>query len=301
MWVGSVGVVLLWVVYISILASGLVSVSYIIIWGALELGLVLTMTYLVWSNDRMGSILYYYIIQAFSSLFMIIGVVVESPLVVVGGVLVKLGLFPAFAWVISVIWGLGLSWGVLMVLFAQKAIPLVLVARWGWLLDCSSEVFVTLAMVSVVVGSLLMCYGLSFKWLVVMSSLVHTGWLLFILLASPGSFMFYFSVYGFMLFLFLLLVMYSDSFGMAGVLVVLSSVPPMVGFLFKFYSLGLMGGSFIMFLVLGLVIVAAAVVGYFANLLLGMMVQVEGWGFSELGGVSVLAILSVLCYSCTYL
>nr|YP_011002188.1 NADH dehydrogenase subunit 2 [Bolbosoma nipponicum]WPN89840.1 NADH dehydrogenase subunit 2 [Bolbosoma nipponicum] len=300
MWAGGVSVLLLWVMYLGVLASGLVSSSYIVVWGALELGLILTMTYLVWSDDRMGSVLYYYIVQAFSSLFMIVGVVVESPLVVVGGVVVKLGLFPAFAWVVSVVWGMGLSWGVLMVLFAQKMIPLVLVARWGWLVDCGSEVFVALALLSVVVGSMLMSYGMSVKWLVVMSSLVHTGWLLFILLGNPGSFLFYFSVYGGMLLLLLLLVSYGEVLGTAGVLVTLSSIPPVVGFLFKFYSLGLMGQGFLVFLFVGLVVVVAAIVGYFINMLLSLMVQTGGLSTTYFSSTLVVVATLILCFSFVY-
>nr|UTM92254.1 NADH dehydrogenase subunit 2 [Bolbosoma balaenae] len=300
MWAGGFSVLLLWVMYLGVLVVGLVSSSYVLVWGALELGLILTMTYLVWSDDRMGSVLYYYIVQAFSSLFMIVGVVVESPLVVMGGVVVKLGLFPAFAWVVSVIWGMGLSWGVLMVLFAQKMIPLVLVARWGWLLDSGSEVFVFLALLSVVVGSLLMSYGVSVKWLVVMSSLVHTGWLLFVLLGNPGSFMFYFMVYGGVLLFILLLVSCGEVSSTAVMLVILSSVPPVMGFLFKFYSLGLMGNSFLVFLVTGLVVVVAAVVGYFINLLLSFMAQMSGLNFSGFSFMLVLGVVFILCFSFVY-
>nr|YP_011002176.1 NADH dehydrogenase subunit 2 [Corynosoma villosum]WPN89828.1 NADH dehydrogenase subunit 2 [Corynosoma villosum] len=296
MWVGGLSSVVLWSVYLGVVVSGLVSMSYVVVWGALEVGLILTMTYLVWSDDRMSSVFYYYVVQALSSLFMIVGAIVESSVVVMGGLVVKLGLFPAFAWVVSVVWGLGLSWGVLMVLFVQKVIPFVLIARWGWLLDYDSEVFVLLAMMSVVVGSLLMCYGLSVKWLVVLSSLVHTGWLVFVILGSPGSFMFYFMVYGVMLLLFLLAVGCGEDLGVVGMLVVLSSVPPMIGFLFKFYSLGLMGESFVVFLVVGLSLVVGAVVGYFINLVWGMMAQVSGlWG--QVGGnvVVPMGLLVLFC------
>lgn len=103
MWVGGARGVVLWLVYISIVFIGLVRMSYVVVWAVLEVGLVLTLTYLVWSDDRIRSIFYYYVVQAFRSLFIIVGAIVERSVVVLSGLVVKLGIFPAFAWVVRVV------------------------------------------------------------------------------------------------------------------------------------------------------------------------------------------------------
>lgn len=178
----------------------------------------------------------------------------------------------------------------------QKIIPFVLVARWGWLLDYDREVLVLIAFIRVVVGSVLMCYGLSVKWLVILSSLVHTGWLMLIILARPGAFMFYFVVYGLILIMFLFTTEFGRRLGVAGVLLLLRRVPPMVGFLLKFYSLGLMGERFVLFLVVGLRLVVGAVVGYFINIIWGMIVQDRFLLEKDESGVwLVLLVVAVIC------
>nr|QDE53450.1 NADH dehydrogenase subunit 2 [Sphaerirostris picae] len=281
MWGGSGELVIWGLAYVAVVSVGLLGVSYVLVWGVLEVSLVLSLTYFVWKDSRMSGVFYYYVVQALSSLMMIVGAMVGEGLMVLVSFVVKMGLFPVFVWMVGVVWSLEFGGSILLVLWAQKLVPLLLLFEWGWVLEWGSGLLWGLVCSGIIVGSVVMMVGFSLKWLLVMSSLVHTSWLVVIMMGSCGALLFYFVLYGV-----LLMVVLGDlgkNWVAAGGLVVLSSVPPLLGFVLKFYSLSLVVKGAELLVIAGVVLVVGTVVGYFANMV-GMFMS-NSAGSSEDGGV----------------
>nr|YP_009241153.1 NADH dehydrogenase subunit 2 [Plagiorhynchus transversus]AMK97086.1 NADH dehydrogenase subunit 2 [Plagiorhynchus transversus] len=262
---GVVGCFMLMVVYGVLVGAGMVSSSYIVIWGSMEMGMILSLIYFLGSSVRVGPIFYYFIVQSMGSMMMLVGVITDVPLLTVFSILVKLGLMPVFTWVISVVWTMELGASIYLVLFLQKLVPLLLISRWAWVTGISGAGLVFWCSISVVLGSISMAYGQSFKWVLVTSSLVHTGWMVILLLMTSEVFVYYFCVYGGLLGIVLLFGALDVGTGVMSALSVFSSIPPLVGFLIKFFNLGLMGSNYILVVVAGVAFVVFSVVGYFIN------------------------------------
>nr|YP_009121991.1 NADH dehydrogenase subunit 2 [Southwellina hispida]AIO11167.1 NADH dehydrogenase subunit 2 [Southwellina hispida] len=278
---------------------GLFSVSYPIMWCSLELSLMVCLLYFMEKDSRVSVVFYYYIVQIISSMFMIVGIMVSEGVLVEFSFAVKIGLFPMFGWVISVMWGLGLGLSVWLLLFTQKMIPFVLMARLGWLVEMGDGLLMSVILMSMIVGSVFMCIGEDLKWILVMSSLVHTSWVTYILMGLPGSFMYYFILYGVVLGLVLVGDKDSSWNSWIYLLVIMSSVPPMVGFLLKFYSLSEMSSWVVVFVVVGVGTAVMVVVGYFISLVKFCVVGKmggEGLGGSVKAVVVLVLMMVVGCY-----
>nr|QDM37033.1 NADH dehydrogenase subunit 2 [Centrorhynchus milvus] len=289
MGVGKVELAVWLVIYSFLVAIGISSVSYILVWIALEATMAASIVYMLWQDARVGALFYYYVVQALGSLMMIAGAIGEMGVMLWVGFILKMGLFPLFVWMVSVVWGLGGLGSVLVVLWAQKLIPLVLLFEWGWVAEWSSEFLVMLVFWGVIGGSIGMLVGGSLKWLLVMSSMVHTSWLIMVVMDTVSSMVFYFGVYGFML----ALVLWATGSGSeemgAGSLVVISSIPPLLGFSVKFYSFSLVISGLEVVVVGGIVLVVGTIVGYLWGLIGNFMTCSIGVvGGERLGAMGVL-------------
>nr|QJI81295.1 NADH dehydrogenase subunit 2 [Centrorhynchus clitorideus] len=276
--------------------AGMVSMSYVFVWVVLEVTMMMSMVYVLWEESRVGAIFYYYVVQAVGSLMMIVGAMVEVGVVLWSGFIVKMGLFPVFVWMVAVVWGLGGVLSVMLVLWAQKLLPLILVYEWGWLVIWSSSLLVMLVFMGVVLASLGMLMGHSVKWLLTMSSVVHTSWLVVIMMMAEGSMLFYFGMYGCMMLVVLVVVLRGGEQGGAGSLAVLSSIPPLVGFGVKFYSFSLVVMGLEVVIVGGVVLVVATIIGYLLGLIGEFMVS-KSSAAEEVGMGSVGALLFSLLFT----
>nr|AMK47825.1 NADH dehydrogenase subunit 2 [Centrorhynchus aluconis] len=294
MWSGG-GELIVWLlVYVVVVGVGLMGVSYVLVWGVLEVSLVLSLTYFVWGNSRVGGVFYYYVVQALSSLMMIVGALVGEGLMVMVSFLVKMGLFPVFVWMVGVVWSLEMGGSVMLVLWAQKLVPLLLLFEWGWVIDWGSSLFVGTLCLGIVVGSLFMATGATPKWLLTMSSLVHTSWLVIIMMGSCGALMFYFMTYGGLLAV--VLGGFEKNWMVVGGLMTLSSVPPLLGFMLKFYSLSLVIRGAELLVAVGVVVVIGTVVGYFVNMnkMALLMSAGNGGGTEVVSGAGLVLLLMMM-------
>nr|WKY96621.1 NADH dehydrogenase subunit 2 [Longicollum sp. (in: thorny-headed worms)] len=269
---GFVGVLYAVLIYVGVSSSSLYWV-----WVALEGGLILVMTVGVKEGGQMASVLEYFLVQAFSSLLLMVGLMCSSPVMAVLGVVVKVGLMPFVPWVYRVVWGLGDVSGLWLVLGLQKAIPLAVVLQWSWVYEPVMGLVVGSLMLSMCMGSvaILMCAGV--KWIIVSSSLFHSSWLVLMALSGYSLMVTYFV--GYMMVLGSLMCMGFEKGGVEGVvgevLALLASVPPMAGFGLKVYSfMGLVGGLKLVMVTMGL-LSGVSLVGYMMMLLKGQLLKLQ--------------------------
>lgn len=103
----------------------------------------------------------------------------------------------------------------------------------------------------------------------------------------PRAFIYYFILYGGLIALLLLGVNYDRGVKGTVLLATIRTVPPLMGFIVKFYALGLVRRELIVVVVLGLLISIIAVLGYFMNYMkLRMVMRVGGLEFTR-GGVLI--------------
>nr|YP_006576249.1 NADH dehydrogenase subunit 2 [Perna viridis]AFK75949.1 NADH dehydrogenase subunit 2 [Perna viridis]UJM44263.1 NADH dehydrogenase subunit 2 [Perna viridis] len=222
----------------------IMSNSWMGVWLGMELNLF---GFLIMMNPEgccvaQGSIKYF-IAQSIGSMLMLFGFFCVSQmfnsvgsLILVGGILLKAGVFPFHSWVPDVVivsnWFIGC-----MILTWQKLAPFSLFSFFP-----SSWVLV----MSLIFMSLVGCFGglnqHSVRGMAVYSSFVHNSWLILSLFYSFGVFFIYYLVYSLSVLMFFLscwvvskssLMSYSVSWlGMLSLLM-LSGVPPFMGFFVK--------------------------------------------------------------------
>lgn len=145
-------------------------------------------------------------------------------------------------------------------------------------------------------GRVAMVAGSCLKWLLVMSSLVHTRWLTAVLMGVQGALLFYFVVYGVLLGTILAIRVRREASGVSWGLVSMRRLPPLLGFVMKFYRLGIVAGRVVVVVAWGVFWAVCAVIGYLSNVLRMRVASLEGLReegarvASGVGGV-VLAVL----------
>nr|YP_010400320.1 NADH dehydrogenase subunit 2 [Drupa morum]UQS76019.1 NADH dehydrogenase subunit 2 [Drupa morum] len=288
------------------------SFHWLSIWAGLEINLIGFLPMLVYqkSTSESESAVKYFVVQALGSSMLIFGSLVSfsmsftwdlhvmSPfysaglLLILGGLCMKLGLFPFHYWLPSVM--AGLPWVTCMLLATwQKLAPLFLLLC---ILELNDSYVLALVLCSMSAGSSIIggVGGMNqtqVRALLAYSSIGHLGWMTFALLHSEWSMKFYLLVYivvsAFMFISLLKVNMGSmknisslKDFGVIQVsimlfLLSLGGLPPLLGFLSKWLVILVSSGnaftSFLFFLILGSLMSLFYYLSLFFSILLGGM------------------------------
>nr|URW97675.1 NADH dehydrogenase subunit 2 [Vignadula atrata] len=220
------------------------SMSWIGLWLGMELNLF---GFLILTNPEGYSVvqssIVYFVIQSAGSMILLFGFILVfglkidlGMLFIVISLLMKSGMFPFHSWVVSVV-GCS-SWVVMgMVLTWQKFSPFVFFSFFP-----DSYIVYTSIICMCVVGCLGGLNQNSVRLMAVYSSFVHNSWLLVGVLGSFSSFIIYFLVYSIGLIFFFFSCFLSSKCTLNSYLVslmsgmsllVLSGVPPFIGFFSK--------------------------------------------------------------------
>nr|QFG38874.1 NADH dehydrogenase subunit 2 [Taron dubius] len=261
--------------FLSVMGTGtLLSVSsthWLSIWAGLEINLIGFLPILVYqkSVSESQSAVKYFIIQALGSSFLIFGSLmvfnasftwdmfmkannfnILGFMVLVGGLCVKLGLFPFHYWLPGVM--AGLPWvSCLLLATWQKFAPLFLIVC---LLELNQSYMMTMVFCifsagSVLIGGLGGMNQTQIRALLAYSSISHLGWMVFAVLHSEWTMKVYLSIYILISVSLFLSLWYSDSGTMKNIsnlknlgvmqltimllLLSLGGLPPLVGFISK--------------------------------------------------------------------
>nr|UJH93212.1 NADH dehydrogenase subunit 2 [Venus verrucosa]UJH93225.1 NADH dehydrogenase subunit 2 [Venus verrucosa]UJH93251.1 NADH dehydrogenase subunit 2 [Venus verrucosa]UJH93277.1 NADH dehydrogenase subunit 2 [Venus verrucosa] len=180
----------------------LVSLNMLGLWVGAELNFLGAICYMCGGSvDESESVMKYFVVQVFGSCLLILGILMLVNYcfielvnyMILLGVLVKLGVFPFYFWVPSVM--SGLSWfGCFVVSVIQKVVPLWLLSNLSFLGEEMSALEV-LAALTCLMGCLGGLGVLSYRVLLAYSSLVHLGFLIILCLTSLNYFWFYMAFY----------------------------------------------------------------------------------------------------------
>nr|UJH93342.1 NADH dehydrogenase subunit 2 [Chamelea striatula] len=180
----------------------LVSLNMLGLWVGVELNFLGALCYMC--SGSMGeseSAMKYFVVQVFGSCVLILGVMMMmnycfvelTNYMILLGVLVKLGVFPFYFWIPSVM--SGLSWfGCFVVSVIQKIAPLWLLCNLNFVGEEVSGLEV-LASLTCLAGCLGGLGVLSYRVLLGYSSLVHLGFLIILCVVSLNYFWFYLMFY----------------------------------------------------------------------------------------------------------
>nr|QOE56574.1 NADH dehydrogenase subunit 2 [Antigona lamellaris] len=180
----------------------LVSVSVMGLWVGVEINFLGAVCYMCGSSVNEGeSVMKYFVVQVLGSCLLILGILMMVnccfaglvDLMLLLGVLVKLGGFPFQFWVPSIM--SGLSWsGCFVVSVVQKIIILWLLCNLN-ILKMELEVLEVIASLTCVVGCLGGLGVLSYRVLLGYSSLVHLGFLMILCCVSSSGLWYYLIFY----------------------------------------------------------------------------------------------------------
>nr|YP_005097950.1 NADH dehydrogenase subunit 2 [Oncicola luehei]AER42904.1 NADH dehydrogenase subunit 2 [Oncicola luehei] len=220
-------------VYGVFVSAGLLSKGVVLIWVFMELGLMLSLILMYFWGVKLGIVVEYYIYQSSSSLMVLLGWMGGSVVIVSVSLLMKLGMFPFHVYMIKVVGEL-VGFMFFLVLLLQKVLPFYLVS----ILLVGGHISEVLVVVSVLVSVGIGCVGglvvVWFNGMVAYSSLVHSSWMMMLLMMDVGVFIFYFLMY----MLIMLMVVFEWGSSESGVglmmsMVVMSGLPPVLSFAMK--------------------------------------------------------------------
>lgn len=222
--------------------------SWMILWLCIEINLILFIPLIFIKNNkyRLEATLKYFLVQAVTSLFIIVSSVREVYKLthfILLALLTKAGAAPLHQWVPRMVEGV--SWTSLAILFTvQKIIPLCAI-RYIWREELMS-LFLIFIFFSRVVGSVGGLRQRSLRKLLTYSRISHLSWLLRVLILNFVSASLYFLLYSFIsLFLFLVFffsqvsslseILNSSSYSFVIIINFLSlgGLPPFLGFFLK--------------------------------------------------------------------
>nr|YP_009192118.1 NADH dehydrogenase subunit 2 [Angaria neglecta]ALK03362.1 NADH dehydrogenase subunit 2 [Angaria neglecta] len=224
----------------------------------------------------------------------------------VSGLLIKLGSFPFHFWVPSVM--ASVSWfGCLLLSTWQKVAPIFLFSAviQGWkITSWEGSILLLIAGFSVLVGGIGGVNQTQVRAILAYSSIAHLGWMVFCISISDGIFKIYFLVYFsvsvclFMVLWFVELGFYSQvgslsvgvpSFGQVFVIFMLLSLgglPPLLGFVGKFIAIWSYCSIGFLMIVMVLLLGSLISLYYYLSLLFSVMLfssfslSVKGWAVS---------------------
>nr|YP_010688223.1 NADH dehydrogenase subunit 2 [Pillucina pisidium (Dunker, 1860)]WBR65417.1 NADH dehydrogenase subunit 2 [Pillucina pisidium (Dunker, 1860)] len=242
------------------------SSDWVGVWFGLEVNLFAVVPFFcgIGSSKEMEAVIKYYIVQSIGSMVLLLGAIMgccgfgflltknevnSLPfMMLMGGLIVKMGLVPFHFWIPGVM--SGLSWISCLVLSVwQKLVPLVVLG------SLMNGVMVNFVMLMAGLGGLIGGAGgflqTQFRVLMAYSSIGHSGWLVAGSLCSPFSGVCYFLLYSLLTGVFFILLSYMNLEGYQslggsfspvsiGVLLLMSSflvgmagMPPTIGFAMK--------------------------------------------------------------------
>nr|YP_009498473.1 NADH dehydrogenase subunit 2 [Dosinia japonica]AWK60543.1 NADH dehydrogenase subunit 2 [Dosinia japonica] len=190
------------IVILSGVIISMVSLNMLGLWVGVELNFLGAVCFLSGASvEESESVMKYFIVQVLGSCFLVLGFLMMMnccfvsmiKLIILLGVFVKLGVFPFYFWVPSVM--SGLSWfGCFIISVIQKVVPLWVVSN---LLLTGKELSMLelLASLTCVVGCLGGLGVLSYRVLLGYSSLVHLGFMLIMCCIDEKCFLVYMSFY----------------------------------------------------------------------------------------------------------
>nr|AUG32887.1 NADH dehydrogenase subunit 2 [Birmella discoidalisa] len=270
------------------------SSSWINAWMGMEINLLSFMP-LMMNNSKnkiASSMMIYFIIQASASsmiLFFILMMKTEFNLIKMNMILIiiqislmmKLGAAPLHWWMPKIT--IKLSWiNCFFLLTWQKIAPLFLIS-----ISSMNLIMYTTSMSSVITGALLGLNQTSLKLILTYSSINHLGWMLMLMMLNLEILMFYFWFYfliNWMICLYLNIMNYSTLTQMfknnkesvhkkiisMSMFLSLGGMPPMLGFLPKFFSLELMMNNSLYFESAAFIIMATISLSFYMNSMMSM-------------------------------
>lgn len=194
------------------------------IWIGLELNLYSTLPFLLYDKSR--ACLVYWIIKVTGSYFILIGGILKFYFFIYGGRFLKLRYFPLIYWLPSIVSSLG-PWS-LYLIFVKKKIPLFYIFFLIPLPRLQNFYFALLVFLC---SRLALLVQTKVKLLLGWSSNLQTSLLLLLLDISLFGFVFFFILYSFIMLMFLF--SWRKNLKILFLLVMLSGVPPFIGFLYK--------------------------------------------------------------------
>nr|WIG49084.1 NADH dehydrogenase subunit 2 [Runcina aurata] len=282
--------------YLLFLLGVLLSVSstnWILVWLGMEIAFF-SLFPLMLKNNKYVSLnkeaaLKYFIIQSFSSSLLLISGFSLSLLMIdnesllfllkvmfIMGLCIKLGIFPAHFWVISVIGSMNMM-GMFLVLTISK-IPVLSLLNMFLTMNCDKNMFFYVNMMYMFLGMTSMIAGFlgsnvsSYWYLIMASSIGHSSWLL--LGCISGELWPYFVLYSFTLSVLILKTSLQNKKSVSFIILSLSGLPPFILFLGKFlilktsFTLGI-SSFWLIFPILGVLIGLSYYLFYFYYLFMG--------------------------------
>nr|ABL09084.1 NADH dehydrogenase subunit 2 [Onchidella borealis] len=233
-------------IFFSMLVLGpfisLTSCSWILCWVGMEISFLGLIPLLLIGNKTLSkeSSMKLFCMQALGSAFILVGGLVVFSLkgldsfyavVIMYGLILKLGLFPGHFWVISVLFGLDLV-SMSVVLGPLKIPPLLFLSEMMMIYPNMSEFMFALCGITAIQGAILGLNQTNTRAMLAASSIVHAGWLG--ISCVSGSLWVYFSIYVTSVYFCLSFMWVEDSFSASLSLLSLSGLPPFFMFLAKF-------------------------------------------------------------------
>nr|QEG77746.1 NADH dehydrogenase subunit 2 [Brentisentis yangtzensis] len=260
---------LILVLYVMVLMVVVGVLSPVVVWVGLEMCVLFTLGFMYVEKVSMEVLFSYYLVQASSSLVMVMGMLGGLPAGFVFGLSMKLGLMPYFWWVVEVLKGMKMGIGVFLVLGLQKILPIILFSRWFILNTSMMTFFVYIVSVfSMFIGLVMMLSSYGLVWVLAGSSMVYSSWIMVFSSIFPSISEVYLIVY----LIFVGLVVWGSIDGVLGVnswvMMVFSSVPPMTGFILKMYGLLTLNYNLIMVVLTMIMISSMSSVAYLRSLML---------------------------------
>nr|YP_010930293.1 NADH dehydrogenase subunit 2 [Apphia nigricarina]WKK49882.1 NADH dehydrogenase subunit 2 [Apphia nigricarina] len=188
----------------------LCSSNMITVWIGLEISLLSFMPIMVGESLLSSeSSMKYYIVQSVSSSLLLLGVMILimdlnwlGELILSLSLLIKLGVAPFHMWVLSVVEGL--NWlSLFIILFIMKLVPLFMISLMGFEL-------MLMSILTMIIGSISGLIQNSIRKLLAFSSIYNLG-LIISCIYETSLWLNYFLIYGFILFMILLMIISFNS------------------------------------------------------------------------------------------
>lgn len=141
-------------------------------WIGLEISLFGFLPLLTVSRSTADSFIKYFLIQAAGSAIFIVSILIKTPPLLYSSITIKLGIFPFFQWLPSVI--TSLSWSsCLLLVTLQKLNPIIIVTQIN-----RNLFLIFVSIFSIITGALFGFNQTIIRALISYSSITHTGWML---------------------------------------------------------------------------------------------------------------------------
>nr|QWC53775.1 NADH dehydrogenase subunit 2 [Carinata rufipenna] len=259
----------------------LCSNNMITIWIGLEISLLSFMPIMVGGSLLSSeSSMKYYIVQSVSSSLLLLGVMTLildlnwlGELILSLSLLIKLGVAPFHMWVLSVVEGLNLL-SLFIILFIMKLVPLFMISLMGFEL-------MMMSILTMIVGSISGLIQNSIRKLLAFSSIYNLG-LIISCVYETSLWLNYFLIYGFILFMVLLMIISLNSnyinqvimmeFSLVKkltfwlVMLSMGGLPPFLGFLNKLLIIEFLLKNNYLFSVMILIMTSLLVIFYYIRL-----------------------------------